>query len=115
MGSPSSRKTLTRLAWVFKPEWFETYTGLSTVQTDQIQAELEIETPFVGFGLSSFGTAPFGDPTPLVVDVNPIDAKWTNAAEFFPGFKFHEVWPKFKLQGFVPLLETQGAPAGRGK
>jgi hypothetical protein len=114
-GAPSSRKTLTRMAWLFKPEWFEVFGGLTTMFTDQIQAELEIDTPSLGFGLNGFGQGPFGNPTPLVVDVNPIDPKWTNAAEFFPGFKLSEVWPKLRLQGYVALIEGQGAPAGRGK
>lgn len=114
-GNPASRKTLTRLAWLFKPEWFANYAGNTIIATDQIQADNEISTPSTGFGLSPFGAGPFGNPTPLVVDVNPLDATWTNAAQFLPGFKLSEVWPKFKLQGFMMMLATADAPAGRGR
>lgn len=114
-GSPSSRKTLSRLSLLFKPEWFENVAGLTTVLTDQIQAVDEIETTFPGFGSTSFGVGPFGNPTPLSVDVNPIDPLWTNAAQFFVGFELNEAWPKLRLQGYVATLETAAAPAGRGK
>lgn len=114
-GNPSARKTLTRLAWLFKPEWFCSPSAQTLLATDQIQADLEIATPFKGFGSNPFGSAPFGDPTPLVVDVNPIAAKWANAAQFFPGFTMPVACSKLKLQGFVLRLETQDAPVGRGK
>lgn len=114
-GNPSARKTLTRLAWLFKPEWFESFTATTLVMTDQIQANAEISTPSVGFGSTPFGQGPFGNPTPLVVDVNPIAPKWTNAAQFFVGLTTSEAWMKLRLQGFVLRLETNDAPTGRGR
>lgn len=114
-GNPASRKVLTRLAWVFMPDWFSALASKTTLMTDQVQADLELSTPFDGFGFGGFGEAPFGDAPPLVVDVNPIDAKWTNAAQFYPGFLLSEAWPKFKLQGFVMKLDTAEAPVGRGR
>lgn len=120
-GSPVARKTLTRLSWLFKPGWFATLGGETLLLTDQVQAELEVATPFSGFGSSvntgggGFGVTPFGDPSPLVVDVNPLDAKWTNAAQFFPGFKTSEAWVKLRLQGFGAMVDTASAPAGRGR
>lgn len=114
-GAPTSRKTLSRLSFIFKPDGYAAYAGKALVMTDQVQAELEVDAPFRGFGLTPFGQRPFGDPTPLVLDVNPIDAKWSNAAQFFVGFKLSEVWCKFRLQGFSATLVTQDAPAGRGK
>lgn len=114
-GSPTTRKTLTRLTWLFKPGWFSNLAGNSLVMTDQIQANEEISTPFAGFGLTPFGQGPFGNPTPLAVDVNPIGPLWTNASQFFPGFELSEAWCKFRLQGFSPLLESAIAPVGRGR
>ncbi len=114
-GSPTSRKTLTRLTWLAKPEWFESVTGTTTLLTDQVQANDEVPTPFVGFGSTPFGVGPFGNPTPMSIDVNPLDQQWTTAAQFFPGFTLAEAWPKLKLQGFAALIETQAGPAGRGK
>jgi hypothetical protein len=114
-GSPSSRKTLTRLTWLAKPEHFESFSGNTLLLTDAIQADLEIATPSVGFGSNPFGTGPFGDPTPLAIDVNPVNPKWANAAQFFVGFETSEVWVKLKLQGYAATLETASAPAGRGR
>lgn len=114
-GHPTARKTLTRISFSFKPEHFECLGGKTLMLTDQIQANVEIDTPSRGFGLNPFGQGPFGDPTPLVVDVNPLDAKWTNAAQFFPGFKLSEVWVRFRLQGYTASVATQDAPAGRGR
>lgn len=114
-GSPASRQVLTRLAEFFKPGAFSNYFGVTTLETDQIQAELQIPTPFLGFGLTPFGTGPFGNPTPQVVDVNPIDPKWVNAAQYFIGFALNEVWCQFKLQGVYSLIERAAGPTGRGK
>lgn len=114
-GNPSVRKALTRLAWLFKPEWFASLTAKTLVRTDQIQADLEIATPSPGFGLTPFGQGPFGNPSPLVVDVNPIDPKWTNAAQFFVGLRTSEVWMKMRLQGFVLELDGAAGPVGRGR
>jgi hypothetical protein len=83
--------------------------------TDQIQAELEIDTPSLGFGSTPFGQGPFGNPSPLVVDVNPIDSKWANAAQFFLGLTVPVAYSKLKLEGFAVHLETQDGPAGRGR
>lgn len=115
IGAPTSRKSLPRFSWLFKPGHYAALGGKSLVMTDQIQAEKEI--PCVagrGFGLTPFGEGPFGDPTPMVVDINPIDPKWSNAAQFFVGFLLDEVWVKFKLQGLTATLNTQDAAAGRG-
>jgi len=113
-GHPTSRKTLTRLSFLFKPEQYEAFAGKALVMTDQIQAELEIASPFKGFGLNPFGQGPFGDPSPLVVDINPTGAKWASAAQFFVGFRLSEVWPKFRLQGYTATVITQDGPVGRG-
>ena len=69
----------------------------------------------MGFGLTPFGQGPLGNPAPMVVDVNPLDAKWTNAAQFVLGFETSEVWVKLKLQGFSAGIDTQDGPAGRGR
>lgn len=114
MGSPSSRKALTRLAWLFKPEQYANLGGLSTVLTDQCQAELEVAAPMAGFGLTPFGTGPFGNPSQFVYDVNPIDAKWTNAGEFFVGLKVTEAFTKMKLQGVMLMTDNATGPVGRG-
>ncbi len=114
-GNPSARKTLTRLSWLAKPEWFASLTGKTTLLTDACQANNEIDTPFVGFGLNPFGAGVFGDPSPMVVDVNPLDAKWSTAAQFFPGMTISEAWPKLKLQGFSAMIDQSSGPAGRGK
>ena len=114
-GSPTSRKSLTRLSFIFQPDGYAALGGKALVMTDQAQAELEVSAPLKGFGLNPFGQGPFGDPSPMVLDVNPIDAKWTNAAQFFVGLKLSEVWVKMRLQGFSATLATQDAPAGRGK
>lgn len=114
-GTPSTRKALTRLTWLFKPEWFANLAGKTLLLTDQMQADLEIDSIFAGFGLNPFGVGPFGNPGPQTLDVNPIDAKWTNAAQFFPGLRLSEVWCKLRLQGVGMKLEPATAPAGRGK
>lgn len=114
-GSPSQRKALTRLAWLFKPEWFESFTAKSLVLTDQIQANLEIPTPSTGYGYGPYGQGSYGNPTPLVVDVNPISPQWANAAQFFIGLSTAEAWMKLRLQGFVLKLEGADAPVGRGR
>lgn len=115
VGAPSARKTLTRLSFLFKPEGYEALAGTALVLTDQVQAEVLFSAPFAGFGLTKFGGAPFGDPSPLVVDVNPLSAKWTNAAQFFVGFELSEVWTKFQFQGFTAMVSTQDGPIARGK
>lgn len=114
-GAPSSRKTLTRLAWLFKPEWFQSPAAKTLLATDQCQGDAEIDTTFVGFGSHPFGEGPFGDPSPLVVDVNPLPGSHTNAAQYFPGFTMPVAWSKMKLQGFVLRLDTVDGPVGRGK
>ncbi len=114
-GNPSARKTLTRLTWLAKPEWFASLTGKTTLLTDQIQGNSEVDSSFAGFGMNPFGTGTFGDPSPMVFDVNPLDPKWTNAAQFYPGFEVSEAWPKLKLQGFSAMIEQASGPAGRGK
>lgn len=120
-GEPTTRKTLTRLSTFYKPgsnnrgtEAFSNYFGVTTIFTDQIQAEAEIPTPFLGFGLTPFGQGPFGNPSPMVVDTNPIGPQWTNAAQFYPGFVLDEVWVGFKLQGVALHLATATGPVGRG-
>lgn len=114
-GSPAVRQVLTRLAEFFKPGSFSNYYGLTTLQTDQIQSELQIPTPFLGFGLTQFGNSPFGNPTPQVVDVNPIDSKWVNAAQYSIGFLLNEVWPQLKIQGVYAQIDRALAPVGRGQ
>jgi hypothetical protein len=114
-GSPGSRKMLSRLATLYKPESFSNFFGLTTLETDQMQAELEIDTPFEGFGLTPFGTGPFGNPAPMVVDANPVSAAWVNAGQFFPGFKLDEVWCQMRLQGLGMQIEGASGPVGRGK
>lgn len=120
-GNPTARKTLTRLTWLFKPENYVTSNASTTIETDQIQAVLDVPSPFVGFGSATnaagggFGVTPFGDPTPLVYDVNPIDAKWANAGQFFLGLDFPVCGSIFKLEGFSVRLETADGPTGRGK
>ncbi|HXJ63950.1 MAG TPA: hypothetical protein VNN79_09360, partial [Actinomycetota bacterium] len=119
-GSPAARMTLTRLQFLFKPEWYSARTGKALLMTDQIQAEKEVDMSSVGFGSSEnsggggYGATPFGDPTPLMVDVNPLDPKWTNAAQFFIGMKTREAWFKVKLQGFGAQFMTADGPAARG-
>ncbi len=114
-GAPASRKTLTRMANLFKPEGFANYYGRATIFTDQIQDTAEIAAPFLGFGMEPFGSGPFGQPTPMIVDTNPIGPPWTNAGQFFPGFVLEEVWAKFKMQGVAMRIDNADAPAGRGK
>jgi hypothetical protein len=114
-GSPSLRKTLTRLAWLFKPSWFSSLACQTLVATDQIQADKEILTQGLGFGMMPFGATPFGDPSPLVVDVNPNDAKWTNASQFFVGMSLPVCLSRFKLQGVVMRTETADGPNARGR
>ncbi len=114
MGSPSSRKTLTRMTWLFKPEWFASLTAKSLLMTDQIQANNETAMASRGFGLNPFGQGPFGDPSPMAVDVNPLNAKWTSAAQFFPGMSTSEVWCKVRMQGVALMLDTATAPGNRG-
>lgn len=113
-GNPVLRKTLTRLQFIFKPEWYRSRTGTAVLFTDQIQAELLVAMPSNGFGSNPFGSVPFGDPTPLMLDVNPLNPKWTNAAQFFVGLKTSEAWVKLKLQGFAAQVEGAAGPAGRG-
>ena len=114
MGNPSARKTLKALAWAFKPGWFNNVGGVTLLATDQVQADLEMATPSPGFGSTPFGVGPFGDPSPMVVDVNPIKAKWVNAAQYFVGFSLSEVWSRFKMQGVVLQLEQASGPVARG-
>lgn len=114
-GSPSSRKALTRMTTLYQPESFTNVSGQVTLSTDQMQAVAEIAAPSLGFGRSMFGIDPFGDSSPLVVDSNPIDAPWANAAQFFPGFEFNEAWCTFRIQGVHLRLEGADAPTGRGK
>lgn len=113
-GNPTARKTLSRLAWLFKPDWFASLSSKTLLATDQIQADAEIATTFGGFGWGGFGGEPFGDPSPLVVDINPPPPSHTNAAQFFLGFTMPVAWSKLKLQGFSMTLETASAPVGRG-
>jgi hypothetical protein len=114
-GSPSARKTLTRLAWLFKPSWFSSLACQTLVATDQIQADREILTQGLGFGMMPFGATPFGDPSPMVVDVNPNDAKWTNAGQFFVGLTLPVCLSRFKLQGVVMRIDTADGPNARGR
>lgn len=120
-GNPTARKTLTRLTWLFKPEWFQSPNAQTLVLTDQCQADNEILTAFNGFGLATtasgagFGETPFGDPTPMVLDVNPLGQKWTNAGQFFLGLSMRVCLSKFKLEGFSLRLESQDGPTGRGR
>ena len=115
IGNPSVRKTVSRLAYLFKPGEFASVLGNAIIATDQIQADLSVRTVYKGFGSTPFGTGPFGNPTPLVVDLNTNDAKWTNAAQYFPGFVLQEAWPKFKLQGVVLNTVTNESTVARGK
>lgn len=114
-GTPGARKALQRLLSLYQPDSFQNSFGLTTLFTDQMQDLLEISTPKVGYGLNPYGTTPYGDPAPMVVDVNPIEAKWATAGQFFPGFKLNEVWPKFRLQGVGMRIEGASAPVGRSK
>lgn len=114
-GSPGSRKVLTRLFTLYKPLAFANYFGVTTLETDQMPAELEIATPAVGYGMRPYGVGPYGDPSPQVVDSNPIDPKWVSAGQFYPGMKFDEVWLTLKLQGLGMSIEGATAPVGRGK
>ena len=112
---PLGRRTLTRLQHLFKPEWFAALTSKTLVFTDQVQADLEIDTPSPGFGLTPFGTGPFGNPTPLMVDVNPVSASWATAAQFFVGLSTSEVWMKVRAQGMGLTVDSASGPAGRGR
>lgn len=114
-GTPGHRKALTRLFTLYKPKAFSNLFGRTTLETDQVQAELEIDTPAPGFGSTPFGSGAFGNPSPMVIDSNPIRAQWVNAAQFFPGYKLDEVWCQMKLQGMGMKIDTAEAPAGRGK
>lgn len=114
-GTPAARKALTRLVFLFKPEEFQNLAGKSTLFTDQMQDVDEIDTTAPGYGLGSYGEDPYGDPSPMVVDVNPMSQKWTNAGQFFPGFKLEEVWFKFKLQGVGMKIDNADGPVGRGR
>lgn len=113
-GEPGARKVLTRLFTLYKPEEFSNLFGVATLFTDQIQSELEIPAPFPGFGSTAFGMGSFGNPSPMVLDSNPISPKWVNAGQFFPGFKLNEVWAQFQIQGLGMQVDTAAAPAGRG-
>lgn len=114
-GDPIAAKKLTRMSLVYKPGEFANYFGNVTIFTDAIQAELCIPSPSLGFGSTPFGAGPFGNPSLMVKDTNPIAASHVSAAQFFPGFRTQEVWLKFKLQGVGMMLETATAPANRGK
>lgn len=114
-GTPGSRKVLSRLFTLFKPESFTNLYGVTTLFTDQTQNELEIDSPSLGYGLTPYGQGSYGDPSPMVHDSNPPNAKYTNAGQFFPGMKFDEVWISFKLQGVGMQISSSDAPVGRGK
>lgn len=114
-GSPTARKTLTRLSNYFQPGGYGSVLANVTLETDQLQAVTNIAAPALGFGRSSFGIGPFGDPSPLVVDTNPPAAPWANAAQFFPGIAFEEVWCAFRIQGVGLKLDGVEAPVGRGR
>lgn len=114
-GTPGARKSLTRLITLWRPRSFSNYFGVTTLETDQIQQELEIDTPSIGYGLGPYGQGSYGNPTPMVVDTNPISAKWVNAGQFFVGFKTDEVWCQLKLQGLGMRIEGASAPVGRSR
>lgn len=113
-GDPAARKSLSRIVTLFKEGAFANLLGKVTLETDVMQDELLIAATFEGFGLNPFGTTPYGDPTPLVVDSNPPDPKWANAGQFRVGLRLKEVWAEMKLQGMAPLLEGATGPVGRG-
>ncbi len=115
IGNPASRKVLERLNLFYKENQYCNFYGKLTLATDQVQEDTEIAAPFLGFGLTPFGQGQFGNPSPLIVDTNPVGAQWVNAAQFFPGFELEEVWAKFKLQGVYSLMDSASGPAGRGR
>src|SRR5262249_9465298 len=118
---PQVLKTLSRLQWLPKPEWFRTLAGKTLLYTSECQDWLEIDTPSAGFGLNTtpdgvgFGSTPFGDPSPLVVDVNPIVDSHSTAAQFFIGFETTEAYMQLRLQGLGRKLEASEGPASRGR
>lgn len=114
-GDPITRKVLTRLANFFRESSFANYFGVTTIKTDQVQAQHAIAVPSKGFGSNPFGQPGFGDKTPLVVDTNPISPKYVNAAQFYFGLKFAEAWLSMRSQGIAAMLDSATAPVGRGK
>ena len=114
MGNLYNSKVLTRITTIFKPDSMTNVLGVTTVETDQAQYQLEIPTPSYGYGYTPFGQGNAGTPCPQVVDINPIANTHTVAGQYFVGMKFNEVWLKLKLQGIELYVDTQKGPTSRG-
>lgn len=114
-GESWDRKSLTRLAYLFKPGEYSSLFGQISILTNDVQSETYVDMPSPGYGLQAFGSFPFGSPTLQEIDCNPIPQQVQIAAQHFLGFKLNEVWARFKLQGIGAVIDTATGPAGRGR
>ncbi len=113
VGNPTDRKSAASLVLLFKRDGYETALGKVTVLTSEVQAEVEIAVPCLGFGQAGFGVGQFGDPSPIAYNVQPISP--SDAAQYFVGIKSSEVWRKTLFEGFSLGLAKADGPAGRGR
>ncbi len=113
VGNPTDRKSAASLVLLFKRDGYETALGKVTVLTSEVQAEVEIDVPCLGFGQAGFGVGQFGDASPIAYNVQPISP--SDAAQYFVGIKSSEVWRKTLFEGFSLGLAKADGPAGRGR
>jgi hypothetical protein len=113
VGDPASRKSASSLVLLFKRDGYETALGVATALTSEVQAEVEVSIPTLGFGLGGFGVLAFGDPSPIARNVSPFSP--SDAAQYFIGIKSTEVWRKMLFEGFSLALTEATGPAGRAR
>ncbi len=113
VGNPASRKSVSSLVLLFKRDSYATALGKATALTSEVQAEVEVSIPFIGFGVGGFGVGGFGQASPIALNVSPFSP--SDAAQYFIGFKSSEVWRKTLLEGFALKLDEASGPAGRAK